>query len=136
MLAGDGGALHTPFPQLGPGLLSPDAQRPLGTLFAQPRLEDGRLLDDAVGERFGVLALPELVDSLDPELRARLAADEVVILADASAETRAALAEVGGRAVLLRPDKYLLGVADSEATLSRLSALVPWSDTLALSDPK
>lgn len=132
MLADGGAALHTPFPQLGPGLLPADAERPLGTLFAQPRLADGRLLDDAVDEQFTVFGLPELVDSLGPELRARLREDEVAIVADASTETRDALDAVGARAVLLRPDKYLLGGAASEDDLERLLELVPWRGSPAL----
>ncbi|MGH2939597.1 MAG: bifunctional 3-(3-hydroxy-phenyl)propionate/3-hydroxycinnamic acid hydroxylase [Solirubrobacterales bacterium] len=131
MLAGDGDALHTPFPRLGPGLLPATAERPLGTLFAQPRLEDGRLLDDASGEQFTILALPELVDSLDPGLRERWIRDEVALVADASAETRAALAAVDARGVILRPDKYLLGTADSAEDLERLVRLVPRSVTPA-----
>ncbi|MBS1676286.1 MAG: bifunctional 3-(3-hydroxy-phenyl)propionate/3-hydroxycinnamic acid hydroxylase [Actinobacteria bacterium] len=134
MLADGGGALHTPFPQLGPGLLPATAEAPLGTLFAQPRLADGRLLDDAVGEQFTILALPELVASLAPGLRERCRDAGVAILGDASPETRTALAAVGARGVLLRPDKYLLGVADSGEDLGRLVELVPGSAAPAL-DP-
>jgi 3-(3-hydroxy-phenyl)propionate hydroxylase len=131
MLSGDGEAFHTPFPQLGPGLLPAAAERPLGTLFAQPRLEDGRLLDQASSEQFTILALPELVDSLEPGPCERWAEDEVAIVADGGAETRAALDAVGGRAALLRPDKYLLGTADSAEDLERLAGLVPWTRTPA-----
>jgi 3-(3-hydroxy-phenyl)propionate hydroxylase len=120
MLSGDGEALHTPFPQLGPGLLPAGSERPLGTLFAQPRLEDGRLLDEASDEKFTILALPELADSLDRGLRERCAEEEVAIVADGGAETRAALDAVGARGAMLRPDKYLLGTADSAADLQRL----------------
>jgi 3-(3-hydroxy-phenyl)propionate hydroxylase len=120
MLADEGDALHTPFPQLGPGLLPASAERPLGTLFAQPRLEDGRLMDDASGEQFTILALPDLIDSLDPDVRRRWLEEEVAIIADGSAETRAALTAVGARGVVLRPDRYLLGTADSIDDLERL----------------
>ena len=37
----------------------------------------------------------------------------------------------GGRAVLLRPDRYILGVAQNSADLDRISALLPAAGALA-----
>src|SRR6202034_2630477 len=51
-------------PQLGPGLHG-DAAPPAGTRAAQPRLADGRLLDDAVGYCFALLARPALLAAAD-----------------------------------------------------------------------
>ena len=43
-----------PQPQLGPGCRA-DAPPPVGTIFPQPRLADGRLMDEAIGPRFAIV---------------------------------------------------------------------------------
>lgn len=70
---------------------------PVGTIFPQPRLADGRLMDEAIGQRFAVVGDASLFPDRDA---ARL--DGV---------GAAWLAERGLRAVLLRPDRYVAEVA-------------------------
>jgi len=131
MLAGETGLMRLPVPRLGPGLLPASAEAPLGTLFPQPVLEDGRLLDDVSGERFTVLGLPELIETLDREALDAFAREDVAVIADAGPETRAALAEVGATAVLIRPDRYLLATARSAAELIAAAGSVPWAGSWA-----
>lgn len=106
-------------PSLGPGLHGTQG-RPAGSLAPQPRLADGRRMDDAVGRNFVCLtarAVPsDLVRAFDPicELSgaehpevARLLQDWVTTYA------------------VIRPDRYVLGAANNEAELASLLSRVP-----------
>ena len=98
---------------------------PAGTRAAQPRLADGTLLDDRVGYRFAVLALPHLIDGLSAAARARLAADDLVVV---TAEGKAAdyLADLDTGGVVIRPDRYILGTASTPAELDAVLAQRRW----------
>ena len=87
-----------PQPQLGPGHRQ-DAPPPVGTIFPQPRLRDGRLMDDAIGQRFAVVGETALLEHLRPD---------AVLLPGVGSEW---LARHGVRAALLRPDRYIFAVA-------------------------
>ena len=78
---------------------------PVGTIFPQPRLADGRLMDEAIGPRFAVVGDASLLAGL---------------------ETRAALLpgvgtdwleQHGASAAILRPDRYVCALARDRATL-------------------
>ena len=100
-------------PRLGPGLHG-DAPAPAGTLSEQPRLADGTWMDDAVGLRFALLIRPALLRTLPEAERAALDRAGVRVLENEGQEYLAAL---GAEAVLIRPDRYVLGCA---ATLDEL----------------
>ena len=103
-------------PRLGPGLHG-DAGPPAGTLAPQLRLPDGTRMDDAVGQRFLVLA--------EPGLRPALAElDERWALA-LPGEEQDWLRELGVRAVVVRPDRYVLGCANTAPELHALLAHIP-----------
>jgi 3-(3-hydroxy-phenyl)propionate hydroxylase len=102
-------------PRLGPGLHG-DASRPAATRASQPRLADGTLLDDLVGYRFAVLATPSLIDQLPPMLRAELDGGDVVLVV-AAGEGAAYLAELQTEAVVIRPDRHILGIASTPSEL-------------------
>jgi 3-(3-hydroxy-phenyl)propionate hydroxylase len=92
-----------PQPQLGPGWRL-DAPPPVGTIFSQPRLPDGRLMDDAIGQRFAIVGEAALLDGLETD---------AVLLPGIGLEW---LAAHGVRAAILRPDRYIFAVArDREA---------------------
>jgi 3-(3-hydroxy-phenyl)propionate hydroxylase len=55
-----------PLPQLGPGYRT-DAPPPVGTIFPQPRLADGRLMDEAIGQRFAIVEQTDLLRHLRPD---------------------------------------------------------------------
>jgi 3-(3-hydroxy-phenyl)propionate hydroxylase len=82
-----------PQPTLGPGFHS------MGAIFPQPRLADGRLMDDAIGNRFAVVGEIGLLASLRPD---------AVLLPDVGADW---LSAHGARAALLRPDRYVYCLA-------------------------
>jgi 3-(3-hydroxy-phenyl)propionate hydroxylase len=87
-----------PQPQLGPGCRN-DEPPPVGTIFPQPRLADGRPMDDAIGPRFAIVGEASLLMHLRPD---------AVLLPDVGREW---LAQRGVRAALLRPDRYIFAVA-------------------------
>jgi 3-(3-hydroxy-phenyl)propionate hydroxylase len=116
-------------PRLGRGLHG-DAPAPAGTRAAQPRLSDGALLDDQVGHRFCVLTTARLAGALAAAKR-HLDSDMVIVTATGPAESY--LTELQAEAVVIRPDRYILGVASSAAGLDALLSqhLLPLSSKLA-----
>jgi 3-(3-hydroxy-phenyl)propionate hydroxylase len=108
-------------PRLGPGLHA-GLPEPAGRLAAQPRLSDGRLMDDRVGLRFALLFDREMFARLSPADIECLRLNDVVVLPD---EASAYRRELDARAVLIRPDRYILGCANSEDELSKLLARMP-----------
>lgn len=101
-------------PRLGAGLWVEDA---IGGLLApQPRLEDGRLLDDVVGYRFAALARPQVCAAVGDEGRQAWERHGVVLV-EASGEALAWLDELGAEAALIRPDRYGYGAFSNAAGL-------------------
>ena len=94
-----------PQPQLGPGCRR-DAPPPVGTIFPQPRLADGRLMDEVVGQRFAILGDGALIEGFE---------SAAVLLPGVGKEW---LAEHGARAVVLRPDRYIACLANDQAAIS------------------
>jgi 3-(3-hydroxy-phenyl)propionate hydroxylase len=89
-------------PALGPGAHA--GTPPAGKIHPQPRLADGRRLDAAIGGyRFALLGPAQLVAGLDLE-------DLAVVPTE------------GEEAVLLRPDRYIAGVARSASGVRELMA--------------
>ncbi len=87
-----------PQAQLGPGHRQ-DAPPPVGTIFPQPRLADGRLMDEAIGQRFAIVGETDLLKHLRPD---------AVLLPGAGQDW---LTHNGVRAALLRPDRYIYAVS-------------------------
>ena len=105
----------------GDGGLGQDAPR-AGTLAPQPRLADGRLLDDAVGPRFALLARDADVLRVSAATRADWARADVVVV---EGEALDQLDELGCNAVLIRPDHYILGTAQTADDLAALTRRLP-----------
>ena len=91
----EAGAEIFDFPQPGLGGTTP----PVGTIFPQPRLGDGRLMDEAIGQRFAIVGEVDLLKHLRPD---------AVLLPGVGREW---LAGKKVRAALLRPDRYVQAVA-------------------------
>lgn len=106
-------------PRLGPGVAA-RWSGPAGQIAPQPRLLDGTRLDDRVGYRFAALLQPDFAASLPAKTLEGLADREIMVVADNAAEQRAWLQAVNAPAVLVRPDRYVLGAA---RTLQELNAL-------------
>jgi len=111
-------------PLLGPGLAAGDRSM-TGKLAPQFRIGDLGRSDDRVGYRFALLCSAGLGAALTEPHRAALDAAEVTILrGEDVAGLDAWLDEHGLQAVLVRPDRYVLGaVSKSEDLAALLSAL-------------
>jgi 3-(3-hydroxy-phenyl)propionate hydroxylase len=109
----------TPAPRLGPG--AHDGDEPAGRVGEQPTLADGRRLDDAVGYRHALLVDASLADAAHALAAGR---DLAVVVAD-SETARGWLGRLNAHAVLLRPDRYVGGVARDEAGLPALVRRCP-----------
>jgi 3-(3-hydroxy-phenyl)propionate hydroxylase len=120
-LQGETRVFEYPRPALGPGLhLGPLG----GTLFPQPRLADGRLLDEAIGNGFAVIGRAALLDAADAATRERWRSAGAAVLRDPGGGPAEWLDAHDTAAVVLRPDRYLLGAARDASGLAAVSALL------------
>ena len=107
-----------PEPRLGRGAWSDDSPA-CGAAFPQPRLADGRRLDEAVGNRFAVLSL----GPLDVEVRrggnGRRPRPDLALVDAPGPGVERWLAAQGAVAVVVRPDRYVFATARDEAELLR-----------------
>ncbi len=111
-----------PQPQLGPGCRL-DAPPPVGTIFPQPRLADGRLMDEAIGQRFTIVGDAALLDGLETG---------AVLLADVGMDW---LVEHGAQAAILRPDRYIYALVRDRDELQAATLQLARSFGLACSRP-
>ncbi|MGE5640045.1 MAG: bifunctional 3-(3-hydroxy-phenyl)propionate/3-hydroxycinnamic acid hydroxylase [Clostridia bacterium] len=95
-------------PGLEAGFLSPLAHAANGTLFPQPRLRDGRLLDDAAARDFQVFRKNDFLKNGKYE--------------EAEGVSAAWFERHGCMAALVRPDHYVYGVARNERELEEQKA--------------
>lgn len=106
-------------PALGPGLH--DANSPnAGILSPQPRLADGTRLDDRVGYQFALVGDPEIVHGVSSSTSTMLDKLRIVRVADMGEDLSQALAKLDARVMLIRPDRYLAGVANTSAEVDSL----------------
>ncbi len=110
-------------PRLGPGV-APEWGGPARQIAPQPILSDGGRLDDRVGYRFAALLRPTFAASLPAGTLERLRDDGIVVVADDAPGQEAWFDEAEAQAVLVRPDRYVLGAARSESELHALAAAI------------
>ena len=108
-------------PALSNGLLSAQLSSGRGSLFAQPRLASGALMDQDLGYGWRLV--------LDPSLAARASTPGLRVLALADASTRETEGVVAAwmqrhacHAALLRPDHCVYGTASTDAGIDALLA--------------
>lgn len=127
--AGQPEIFEFPAPRLGPGVWQ-GVCAPVAHIFPQPMLADGRLLDSLLGLNFAVIGEPRLLEGVRQETREKWQAQGLVILPASDPEITGWLHKHRVRAVMLRPDRYIAGVALTEQDLDRLSVLLPAAATL------
>lgn len=128
--AGQPEIFQFPTPRLGPGIWLGE-QAPVAQVFPQPTLANGHLLDTLLGLNFAVLGEDSVLAQVSEDTRERWLAQGVVTVIARDPEVKAWLDQQGVRAVLLRPDRYILGLAQNSADLDRISALLPVAGALA-----
>lgn len=96
---------------IGPGLGAQDNPH-RGWLAPQPRLRDGRLLDDHMGNRMALIVDKSLAEVAKPTLPTLSTAPEPALAR--------MLQTMDTKAALLRPDRYILGTATDHASLQVL----------------
>lgn len=122
---------------LGPGIHGDDGE-PAGTLSAQPRLNSGKLLDDQIGYHFVLIGEQAIISQLSLATKACLEAfGAAVVSSENEPEVSSVLSDLGARAVIIRPDRYILGTASTSAALDALVSrtMQPFL-TLELDDQK
>ena len=115
--------METMKPLLGPGLAAGWTGL-TGRVAPQPRLEDGTLLDDRVGYRFAALLRPEFAAELSATVLERCTRRDVAVVADNAPALQDWLRAEGVGAVLVRPDRYVLGAARTQEEMEALAAAV------------
>ncbi|SEB57899.1 3-(3-hydroxy-phenyl)propionate hydroxylase [Beijerinckia sp. 28-YEA-48] len=108
-------------PPLGPGLHQ--GKGVAGTILAQPRLSDGRLIDDVAGKNFALVGEAAIPPHLFKSVEDICAAVGMVSIADAALAPW--LAQAGARWIVLRPDRYVFGTANSPDELDELVRSLP-----------
>jgi 3-(3-hydroxy-phenyl)propionate hydroxylase len=121
-LQGQAQVFEYPQPGLGPGLHHGALG---GTLLPQPRLTDGRLLDEAIGNGFAVIGEAAVLDAADAVTRGRWSTVGAAILRDPGGALAEWMRARERAALVLRPDRYLLGAARDAGELAAVSALLP-----------
>lgn len=109
-----------PAPVLGKGMVSTGVA-PIGQTFPQPQLANGQLLDDVVGNRFVVIATDEVLAHVSETTRQTWRDWQVTPLSANDAALQEWLTTQGTHAVIVRPDRYILGLAQSSAELDALT---------------
>lgn len=97
-------------PALGPGLKAGTSAL-AGHLFPQPRLTSGERLDDRIGSRWALIIGHEYRNSVPDEVVGRAAEQGIVVIGEDSPELKEWFDSSGLVAVMLRPDRYILGGA-------------------------
>jgi 3-(3-hydroxy-phenyl)propionate hydroxylase len=106
-------------PTLGPGL-SAGLSPLIGSLFPQPKLQSGNLLDDDIGNAFALITSLTFRDKMTDQENKRFKDLGIIIISDATEDLLEwfKINDVG--AVLLRPDRYILGAAVIPSDLNDL----------------
>ena len=92
-----------------------------GQLFPQPRLQSGELLDDLVGRRFAILMRYECLQQLPRQIIMQMEKLGIIAINDPATGIQEWFNNKDINAVLIRPDRYILGGA---RTVDEVAALI------------
>ncbi len=117
-----------PAPRLGPGVWLGE-QAPVAQPFPQPLLTNGDRLDNRLGLRFAIIARSALLSQVNAATLERWQqADATTLRVDQEPAVREWLDKQGVDAIILRPDRYILGMAKSPGELDAITAMMPVAD--------
>jgi 3-(3-hydroxy-phenyl)propionate hydroxylase len=108
-------------PSLGAGLHA-GWPAPAGSYSQQPVLADGRRMDDAAGLRFVVIGSREVIEAASTATRDTWQRASALVVPGEGADW---LSELGCKALVVRPDRYILAAAATATELDAASALIP-----------
>jgi 3-(3-hydroxy-phenyl)propionate hydroxylase len=111
-------------PSLGRGLAAGDASH-AGRLAPQLTMSSGRRLDDVCGYRFVLVCEPELLSAAGLSDAEPEQSDIRTVCCEHGSTGSEYLSTLGARAVVIRPDRYILGSANSVPELHDLIAASP-----------
>ena len=110
---------------LGEGAFDAQPGSPAGRPFPQPRLQDGRLLDELLGRRSAVIGRHPALAAAAPSTVERWRRADAMVIDQPDATLRDWLDAHEAQAVILRPDRYIVGVARTGLDLDRISQHLP-----------
>ncbi|WP_304304029.1 bifunctional 3-(3-hydroxy-phenyl)propionate/3-hydroxycinnamic acid hydroxylase [Pseudacidovorax intermedius] len=110
---------------LGAGAFDVLQQELAGRPFPQPRLADGRLLDELLGCRSAVIGRRDLLAAAAPGTAERWARSQALVIDEPDPPLADWLRSHQAGAVILRPDRYIVGVARTGSELDRISQYLP-----------
>lgn len=108
---------------LGPGHWRPDCADG-GRLFFQPACADKRLLDEVIGDQYGLILNSEDQWRYGVDTAQLLQMKNVIPVSEKSTQIRDWLKSRDATFVVLRPDRYILGSGKNEAQLRELLSLI------------
>lgn len=123
--AGEPEVFELPPQALGAGAFDTRQGAPAGRPFPQPRLADGRLLDELLGRRIAVIGRNGSIAGVSRASAERWQRAGAVVIDRPDPSLAQWLDAHEADAVVLRPDRYIVGVARTAGELDDLTQLLP-----------
>ncbi|MES2282678.1 MAG: bifunctional 3-(3-hydroxy-phenyl)propionate/3-hydroxycinnamic acid hydroxylase [Pseudomonadota bacterium] len=128
--AGGPEIFELPAQSLGGSYFQGADHKAVGCPFPQPRLADGRWLDDVLGRRLTVIGHQDVIDHVSPEVARHWRSLDMQVMAQPDAAVLDWLHNRQVAAVIIRPDRYVLGVARNTQELEDISRHLPATQQL------
>ena len=106
-------------PTLGLGLAAGSSPL-IGNLFPQPELQSGSLLDDEIGNGFALITSMSFQSEMTKKIAEKFNNLDINIISNATEDLESWFKSHSVGAALIRPDRYILGVAERQSDLSGL----------------
>ena len=94
----------------------------IGSLFPQPRINSGNLLDEYLGINFALIVSSAFKQNLTETDFKKFREKKIKIVTNQTDQLELWFEKKGVGAVLLRPDRYILGIANKQSDLESLLA--------------